>query len=579
MLIARLDKAGLSYGTRQIFAGLDLSLNDGEKIGLVGPNGVGKSSLLRLLAGLERPAGGERIARRGAKFAYLPQEYAGEGAPSAVAEVLLGRPDLLALERELEAIEASLADPALAEDFDAFGRALERQAAALEAYEKGDGPRLRNDARGLLERLGLPPAAQEQPLTVLSGGQRKLVGLARCLIGRPDLLLLDEPDNHLDLAGKELLGATLRGFAGAIVIVSHDRYLLDDTIGRIAELDGGRLTLYEGNYSSYVTQRELALLRQQEQYVAQQKEIARLEAAVARFKLWASMVIDERHIKQARNKQRQIDRMDKVERPVLSRRKLGLTFRPGQRGGQKVIEARHLAKSFADHLVLLDADFTLWRGERIGIVGPNGVGKSVLFSLLLGEDTPTEGEVWVGPSIAIGSYAQGHETLDPAQTALDFVRGLRPMHEEEAVGILGRFLFGYGQVRDPIGRLSGGEKSRLQLLRLMIGGFNCLLLDEPTNHLDIAATEVLEGAIDRFDGTVLTISHDRYFLDRICTRIFELSEGEIVEYIGGYSDYVEEKRRRQEEAERAAAEAARRRVEEAAARTRAAKVRRSARAL
>jgi ATP-binding cassette subfamily F protein 3 len=575
MLIARLDKAGLRYGTRQVFAGLDLSLNDGEKIGLVGPNGTGKSSLLKLLAGLEPLAGGERIARRGAKVAYLPQEYAGEGAPDAVAEVLLGRPDLLALERELEEIEAALADPALADDFDAFGRALDRQAAALEAYEKGDGPRLRNESRGLLERLGLTPDAQTLPLTALSGGQRKLVGLARCLVARPDLLLLDEPDNHLDLAGKELLAETLRRFTGAIVIVSHDRYLLDDTIGRIAELDGGHLTLYEGNYSSYVTQRELALLRQQEQYVAQQKEIARLEEAIARFKLWASIVIDERHIKQARNKQRQIDRMEKVERPVLERRKLGLHFRPGQRGGQKVIEARHIAKSFGDRLVLLDADFTLWRGERVGIVGPNGAGKSVLFSLLLGQEQATEGEIWIGPSITVGHYAQGHESLDLTQSPLDFVRNLRPMHEDEAVGILGRFLFGYGQVRDPIGRLSGGEKSRLQLLRLMIGGFNCLLLDEPTNHLDIAATEVLEGAIDRYDGTVLTISHDRYFLDRICTRIFELDEGEIVEYTGGYSDYVDEKQRRKDVAAQAAAEAARRREEEAAAR--AAKKRRTLR--
>lgn len=572
MLIARLDEAGLSYGTRRIFGGLSLSLNDGEKIGLVGPNGTGKSSLLKLLAGVEPPDSGERTLRRGVTVAYLPQEYAGEGAPTALGEVLLGQPDLLALECELEAIEHQLADPALLDDYDAFGLALERQAAALERYEKGDGPRLRNEARGLLDRLGLAPEAQGQPLAALSGGQRKFVGLARCLVARPDLLLLDEPDNHLDLAGKELLEGVLRAFKGAVILISHDRYLLDDTVARIAELDAGRLTLYEGNYSSYVTQRELALLRQQEQYVAQQKEIARLEEAVARFKLWASIVIDERHIKQARNKQRQIDRMDKIERPVLERRKLGLAFRSSQRGGQKVLEARHLAKGFGDHLILLDIDFTLWRGERVGIIGPNGAGKSVLFDLLLGKGAPDEGEVWVGPSIRVGAYDQSHESLDPAQTPLDFVRALRPMHEDEAVGILGRFLFAYGQVRDPIGKLSGGEKSRLQLLRLMIGGFNCLLLDEPTNHLDIAATEVLEGALDQFDGTVLTISHDRYFLDRTCTRILELAEGEVVEYIGGYSDYVEEKRRRRERAEQEAAEAARRREEEAAERARLASV-------
>jgi ATP-binding cassette subfamily F protein 3 len=573
MLIARLEGVGLRYGTREIFTDLSLSLNDGEKIGLVGPNGAGKSSLLKLLAGVERPDGGTRTLRRGVTVAYLAQEYAGAGAASALDEVLLGRPDLLALEKEVAASEAALADPTLADDFDALGRAVERQAAALEAYEEGDGPRFRDDARGLLDRLGLSGALQAQPLTILSGGQRKLVGLARCLLTHPDLLLLDEPDNHLDLAGKERLEVVLRDCKGAVVIISHDRYLLDDTIAQIAELDAGRLTLYEGNYSSYVTQRELALLRQQEQFVAQQKEIARLEEAVARFKLWASIVVNERHIKQARNKQRQIDKMEKVERPVLSRRQLGLAFQSGQRGGQKVLEARHLARTFDDRLVLLDVDFTLWRGDRVGIVGGNGVGKSVLFSLLLGQATPTEGQVWVGPSITLGSYAQGHESLDPTETPVAFVRGLRPMTEETAVAILGRFLFQYLQMREPIAKLSGGEKSRLQLLRLMIGGYNCLLLDEPTNHLDIAATEVLEGALADFDGTTLTISHDRYFLDRTCTRILELAEGEVTEYFGGYSDYLAEKERRKEAARAAEETAARQRADAAAQRARTATAR------
>ncbi len=543
MLIARLEQVSLNYGTRKIFEQLSLSLNDGEKIGLIGPNGAGKSSLLKLLANIEQPSKGERILRKGIRVAYLPQEYDGEGAATALDEVLDGRPDLLTLETELEEVETALGHPELATDMDKFGLMLEKQAELVEKYENAGGPRLRNEAHGYLEELGLSSEMHDYPVALLSGGQRKMVGLARCLVTKPDLLLLDEPDNHLDLQGKARLEEVIQNFPGALIMISHDRYLLDDTISVIAELDTGRLTLYYGNYSSYAVQRELALLKQQQDFVSQQKEIKHLEEAVARFKLWASMVLDERHIKQARNKQRQIDRMDKVERPVLERRKIGLKFKSSERGGQKVLEARHLAKAFDDNLVLLDINFTLRRGERVGVVGKNGCGKSVLFSLLLSLNEPTEGELWVGPSIRLGYYSQQHDTLNLDMTPVEFIRDLRPMHENEAIGILGKFLFSYQMAQGSISQLSGGEKSRLQLVRLMVSGVNCLLLDEPTNHLDISSTEVLEEALNNFDGTLLTISHDRYFLDRTCSRILELENGEVREYQGGYSDYAEQKQR------------------------------------
>jgi ATP-binding cassette subfamily F protein 3 len=364
MLITRLERVSFSYGTRQILNEVSLSLNEGGKIGLIGPNGGGKSSLLKILAGFEQPKKGERILRNGTRVAYLPQEYAGDGAATALDEVLNGCPHILELENQLEAIENQLADPGIATNMAKFGQALEHQAALLEKYEESGGPRLRNEARGLLERLGLAASQHAQPVALLSGGQHKMVGLARCLISKPDLLLADEPDNHLDLAGKKRLEEVLQTFPGAVVIVSHDRYLLDDTIALIAELDSSQITLYHGNYSSYTVQRELALLKQKQDFVAQQKEIKQLEEAIARFKLWASIVVNERHIKQARNKQRQLDRMDKIDRPVLERRKMGLQFKAGERGGQKVLEARHLSKSFDENLVLVDLNFLLRRGDR-----------------------------------------------------------------------------------------------------------------------------------------------------------------------------------------------------------------------
>jgi ATP-binding cassette, subfamily F, member 3 len=328
------------------------------------------------------------------------------------------------------------------------------------------------------------------------------------------------------------------------VIISHDRYLLDETVTTIVELENRRIRVWEGNYSAYAVAKEVALLRQQELYVAQQKEIARLEEAIARFKLWASIVVDQRHIKQARNKQRQIDRMDKVERPVLERKRMGLQFHAAQRGGQKAIELRDVSMAFGDDLILLGLRHTFWRGERVGIVGANGSGKTVLGRLLTGQLTPTEGEVWRGPSIEIGYYAQGHETLDMRATLVETIRAVRPMYEEQAVGFLGKFLFPYQMAQQPVGSLSGGERSRLQLARLMLAGANCLVLDEPTNHLDIASAEVLESALADYQGTVITISHDRYFLDRIADRTIEIADGDLTLYQGGYSAYLEQKARK-----------------------------------
>ena len=546
MIIADLNNVARVHGSRTVFSGLSWSLQDGERIGLVGPNGVGKSTLLKLTAGVERPDEGIIAFRRGANVAYLPQEYAGEPARGTLAELVAARDDLAAIEEGLAAVAREMT-AATGNDEAGFERLLAEQERLLAEFEALGGPTMGNRAKGLLRSLGLADDTWEQPMETLSGGQRKLVGLARCLLTEPDLLLLDEPDNHLDLAGKERLERVIRDFEGAVVVISHDRYLLDETVTTILEMEpardsGARLQRWEGNYSAYVTQKELAVLKQQQNYVTQQKEIARLEEAVARFKLWASIVIDERHIKQARNKQRQIDRMDKVERPVLERRKMSLLFHPRTRGGAKAVELRGVSKAYGENAVLLGASATVMSGERVGIVGKNGAGKTVLLRLVLGEERPDDGVIWVGPSIEQGRYAQQHETLDLRQTAIESIRAVRPMFEGEAVSQLGRFLIPYTSAQLPIERLSGGEKSRVQLCRLMLSGANCLVLDEPTNNLDIASAEVLEAALDSFPGTVIVVSHDRYFLDRIADRIFEIEDGHLRVFEGGYSYYAGEKR-------------------------------------
>ena len=542
VIVTDLSAVTRAHGDRTIFAELSWTIEDRARIGLIGPNGSGKSTLLRTIAGVELPEGGRVTRPRDLRVAYLTQEQEPTGVP--VMTALLGaRPDLAAIDRDLLAVGQRLADPAVAGDMTELTRALEEQERHLHAFELAGGPRLRNRAEGLLRELGIPRDHWDLPLSALSGGQRKLVGLAACLIGDPDLLLLDEPDNHLDLERKETLERLLAEFDGAVVIVSHDRYLLDDTVERIAELEpsaaGAHLTVWEGNYSAYVVQKEIALRRQQQDYSSQQKEIARLEAAVKRFELWARIVVDERHIKQARNKQRQIDRMEKVERPVLERRRMALSFRPRVRGGAIAMRLEHATIGLDGRTIIEDAELVVQNGERVGVIGPNGSGKTVLLSLMSGEREPDRGTVWVGPSIERGRYAQHHETLDPRRTPIETLRDVRPMTEGEAVAKLLKFLIPYAAAQQPIATLSGGEKSRMQLACLMYSNVNCLLLDEPTNNLDIASAEVLEDALDEFKGTVIVVSHDRYFLDRVADRIVAVDDGALSVFEGGYTAYAE----------------------------------------
>ncbi len=327
MTLVALHNVSKSFGARQILHGLDLDVSAGARIGMIGPNGGGKSTVLRLLAGLEEADGGQVVRRRGVSVAYLPQQVAGDER-SALDTLRAARPDLAELEAELAASAERLGAPAAATDMALMSRILRRQEELLERWTAAGGPGFEGRIRAAFSEIGLSDDETTLATTALSGGQRKLVALAACLAQDPSVLLLDEPETHLDMEARSGLEALVKGYDGAVVIVSHDRYLLDETVSRIAELDGGSIRIWPGNYTGYTLARELELERQQVLYVTQQKEIARLEAAVKRFEDWARRVADERHIKQARNKQRQIDRMEKIERPVLERRKLALALRP-----------------------------------------------------------------------------------------------------------------------------------------------------------------------------------------------------------------------------------------------------------
>ncbi len=545
MIAVHLDNVTVTYIHDPVFANLSWEIHDDRIAGLVGPNGSGKSTLLKLIAGELTSETGFFTRKKDLTIGYLHQEPQLNPNHTVWQEAMSASVELNHIESELKIIENLLANPDVYGNENRLTQTLEKQERLLDRFVELGGPGYEGHVRTTLLDLGFNEPDFDLPTTALSGGQRKLIGIARLLILQPDLLLLDEPDNHLDLAGKAFLEKLIRAYKGGVVIVSHDRYMLDLVVDEIVELEDGRLTRYPGNYSEYIYEKQNALLRQQQLYEVQQKEITRLEQSAKRLLLWGKVFDNEKFSQRGKSMLKRLEKIERIDRPTLERRRMGLELE-GWRGSEKVLQLNNLEKSFGqgngEQLLLLGINLLIRRSERVGLVGPNGAGKSVLFRLILGEIEATGGEIVIGPSIKTGYYAQQHEILDPDRTLIDTITHAAEWPESRAVALLGRFLFTYEQARSRIKTLSGGERSRLQMALLMISGANFLLLDEPTNNLDIQSAEVLEEALDEFDGTVLVISHDRYFLDRVTSRIVELEDGSLTEYLGNYSDYEAQKR-------------------------------------
>jgi len=543
MISISLSHVTLVLGARTIFSDLTWEVQHDQKIGLIGPNGAGKSSLFKLITGEFNPESGGSVTRaRGVSVGYLAQEPSLDPVRTAYAAALAGNPHYHRVRQDLQEVESSLADPAVYVNEKRLNRALERQQALLTDYLALGGDQYPQKVRAVLAGLGMPENEQNKPIGVLSGGQKKLVGLAQLLLTRPDVLLLDEPDNHLDLAGKEFLERFIQEYNGAVVIISHDRYLLDAVVTHISEIEDGTLTTFEGDYSSFVLDKQQRLARQNELFNVQQRQVARIEAAIKRYAIWAKTYDSEKFAKRAKAIQNRLDKMERIDRPALERRRMELRLH-GWRGSQKVLEFKKVSKAFDDRVVLNNLNLVLHHGERVGVIGRNGTGKSVLFRLALEALKPDSGEVIMGPSILPAYYAQEHETLDPAQTVLEVIRLGGNMSESSAVAFAAKFLFSYRQTAQKVAELSGGERSRLQLALIMLSRANFLLLDEPTNNLDIASAEVLEDALAEFEGTALIISHDRYFLDQVVDRVLVLDGGGVVSHPGGYSDILSSSRK------------------------------------
>lgn len=541
--VARLDNATQYYGAQTVFAKLSWEIYHDARIGLVGPNGAGKSTILKFLAGVDEPKQGGVFIPRGVRVGYLPQEPEFDLSHTVIEEALDASPTLAGLEREMERLNAQMANPDVYNDERKLQRVLDQHARAVAEFEDKGGLNFDNRVRATLRGLGFHDVHFNLPMSALSGGQKKLVGLAKLLIEQPELLLLDEPDNHLDLNGKTFLEKLIADYPGAVVIVSHDRYLLDLVAEEIVELEDGALTHYAGNYSEYAFEKKQRLLKQQQMFGVQQYEVKRLQFSIRRLLGWQAGQ-NEKFVRRAKSMQKRLEKIDKIDKPRLQRKTIGVALSSKHRGSNKVVEINELSKSFEDNRVLRGTNLMVWHRERVGLIGPNGAGKTVLFRCILGTETPDAGEIKVGPSTTMAYYAQEHQTLNYNATLAEEIRQMRPMVDRELYGLLGRFLFTPEDAKKKTSQLSGGEKARVQIAKLMMSGANFLLLDEPTNNLDIRSSEILEAALEDYDGTVLVISHDRYFLDNVVDRIVELDAGATTEYLGNYTYYIEEKQRR-----------------------------------
>ncbi|MFQ6033597.1 MAG: ribosomal protection-like ABC-F family protein [Candidatus Bipolaricaulia bacterium] len=517
------------YGDRVVLSGTSFQIGRGERIALIGENGSGKSTLLKVIAGLEEPTGGRIGRARAARIGYLPQEPELDSQNTLFSEMLQVFAPLQEKERELRRLEEEISrapDPT---------ELLLRYEELREEFERAGGYRYESEIRQVLTGLGFGPADWERPLGEFSGGERARASLAIMILERPELLLLDEPSNHLDFAALEWLEEYLADWEGSYLIVSHDRLLLDRLAEKTWELVGGRLYKYRGNYSKYLELRAQWEERQLKLYERQQRETARMEEFIRRARA------GQKH-KQAKDREKKLARMERVERPP-ERERPRFRFAQGRPSGEEVLRFQKVIIGYPERELLRCPDLVLCRGERIALIGPNGSGKTTLLRTILGEISPLSGAVERGHHVESGYFAQAQE-FDGEQTVLETLLAGRDQTVGEARDHLGRFLFSGEDVFKRVGELSGGELSRLALARLAQTGGNLLLLDEPTNHLDIPSQEVLQEALEEYEGTIILVSHDRYLVDRLATQVWETREGELRVYEGDYSYY---RRRRAEE--------------------------------
>lgn len=533
MITLSVNSISKMFGGNTIFENLSLEIHEGDRVGLVGRNGSGKTTLFKLLAGEETPDGGQIHWRKGTSIGYLAQIPIFQSETTALDVLKTAFASLIEIEKQMKELELEMARLDVTPEH--LDRCVEKYGQLQDQYTTLGGYDMDANIDRISNGLSIQ-ALLDKSFHSLSGGEKTKIGLAQLLLKQPDLLLLDEPTNHLDLMSVEWLGQFLKEYKGTVVIVSHDRYFLDDVVTKILDLEDGEITSYTGNYSVFVKEKEERLLKEFQAYEEQQKKIKKMKEAIKRLREWANRANppSEGLHKRARNMERALERMEKLDRPILNRKKMNLEMEVGDRSGKDVVVMKGVNKSFGEQVLFKDANLHIQFRERVAMVGENGTGKSTLIKMLLKQEQVDSGELKVGSNVKIGYLSQHIFPDKKDETVIEVMRNEIKVTEGEARHILARFLFYGHSVFRKVSQLSGGEKMRLRLAQMMYQDLNFLILDEPTNHLDIESREVLEEALEEFNGTILAVSHDRYFLDKLFNRIYWIKDKRLYPFAGGY---------------------------------------------
>ena len=543
MIVLSCNNLNKSFGIDSILENVNFTVNEYDKIGIIGVNGTGKTTLFKIISGIYGYDSGDIYTSKDCEIGYLEQNTNFHSENTILEEVLEVFKDVIEMEKYLRDLEHKISEESSNTNSTTLEKLMNEYSNKLEAFSDMNGYGYKSEAKGVLKGLGFSDEDMDKPISILSGGEKTRVLLGKLLLKKPTLLLLDEPTNHLDSEAIEWLEVFLKQYKGTVILISHDRYFLDQVVNRIFEIHNKKLKTYNGNYSDFIKASAIEKELELKKFEDQQKDIKKQEESIERLKAFGR----EKHLKRARSKEKALAKVDVLDKPEAYRKKAKIEFNPSVTSGNDVLQLRDISMGYGERILFKDLNLDIYRGEKVALIGANGIGKSTLFKIIMNEITPLSGDIKFGTNVNVSYFHQEQKTLNLDNTIIDEIwEDNKQLTQTSLRTMLGAFLFEGEEVFKKISTLSGGERARVAILKLILSNANLLLLDEPTNHLDIDSKDVLEDALSSYTGTIFTISHDRYFLNTVVDKVLVLDENGITEYLGNYDYYIEKKKQVQE---------------------------------